>query len=494
MTNLILRSSLVLLSMTLLVIGGTATANSRLPAFPGAEGAGALALGGRGGQVCRVKNLNDSGPGSFRDCVDRAGPRTVIFDVGGTIKLKSRLTISNPYITIAGQTAPGGGIQIKADKEDTGWNPDFFIRTHDVVIRHLRFRRGYLGGDDKNDNISITDGARDVVLDHLSVFWGSNQNLGVRGWTSNPDDVPRNITVQNSIFTEMLDGRVAMLIDHNTHLIHATDIDFHNNLIANSSHRNPRLRTGRGRFINNIVYNWTSWATRAEGGVHWDFISNLWKPGPAPKGSRANPELMFSMREGTSGIQERDPELYVEGNRGILSGMSPDTNNWPYTREYGAGQNDPPKGPTPLAWRRYQPLPQVGIPITVKHVDDLEDYLLPIIGASKRLDCKGNWVPNRDAADRRAITEYLNNQGALTKSGQGEEIYGGHPVLASGVPCEDTSGDGIADEWAMANGLDAGDPSLGNTVHESGYTYLELYLNGMQVKASPPSRMSIIVE
>ena len=463
-----------------------------LPAFPGAEGGGSLAVGGRGGAICRVTTLEDSGPGSLRECINQKGPRTVIFDVGGTIKLKSRIEIRNPYITIAGQTAPGGGIQIKADKNFT-WRPDIVILTHDVIIRYIRLRRGYV--DSKEDNISVSDGGRNVILDHLSIFWGENQNFATR--SSGTSNVPRNITLQNSIIAEMVDGRVSMLIQSEDN-IRSTDIDFHNNFIANASHRNPRLRVGQGRFINNIVYNWGSWASRTEGGVHFDFISNLWKPGPATTGSRVSPELMFSTLDSSIGhpsdttIRSRLPGLYVNGNRGVLSGMSPETDNWPYTREFGPGQNDPALGPTPLEWKRHEPLPAAGIPITVRHVDELEDYLLPIVGASMRLDCEGNWVANRDTADQRVIAEYLSNQGRASRGGEGEEIYGGHPSLATGVPCTDSSGDGIPDEWAVSNGLDPKDPSLGNKVHESGYTFLELYLNGIQIGAAAPARIERI--
>ncbi len=487
----ILRMTLTIcLTLAALMIGTHAMAI--LPAFPGAEGGGALAVGGRGGAVCKVTNLNDSGPGSLRDCVQREGPRTVIFEVGGTIKLRSMLTIENPYITIAGQTAPGGGIQIKAEKDEdgkaAGWRPSIVVLTHDVIIRYLRLRRGYV--DSKEDNISVGSGGKDVIFDHLSIFWGENQNVAVRNFPGG------NITFQNNIIAEPVDGRVAALINADTGIReNVTDVDFINNLWTTSSHRVPRYRVARGRFINNIIYNWNSWASRAEGGVHVDWIGNLWKPGPETLGSRVSPELMFTMDRG---IADRLPELYVEGNRGVLSGMSPNTDNWTYTREFGPGENDEAKGPTPLEWRRLEPLPPqlfdgTAIPrVTVRHVDELEDFLLPIVGASRRLDCEGNWVPNRDAADERVITEYLNNRGMSTSRGRGEEIYGGHPEIASGAPCQDSSGDGIPDKWAIANGLDPQDGEVGNMVHESGLTYLELYLNGLSLGPAPPDRVERI--
>jgi hypothetical protein len=134
----------------------TTSAGATVPAFPGAEGAGAFATGGRAGTVCEVKNLNDSGPGSLRACVDMKGPRTVVFKVSGTIKLDGALQVTNPYITIAGQTAPGGGIQLvgktpgtiphgTASPSDANLGGLLRITTHDVIVRYLRLRHGYTG-------------------------------------------------------------------------------------------------------------------------------------------------------------------------------------------------------------------------------------------------------------------------------------------------------------------------------------------------------------
>ncbi len=464
-----------------------ATTTAGLPAFPGAEGGGALAVGGRGGVVCKVTNLNDSGSGSLRSCIDKEGPRTVIFEVGGTIELNSRIILSNPYITIAGQTAPGGGIQVKAAKNGYGGGDLLTVQTHDVVIRYLRFRKGYT--NQKAGNIRLTS-AHDVIVDHVSMAWGENQNWTPRGWGGGPS----NITLQNSMIVEMLDRRPNFLMGSNTgdNAAAMLNLDHHNNFIANASHRNPSAQNASGRFVNNIFYNWATWASRSIGGVHHDWISNLWKPGPEPKGSRAQQELHFIIwtenYQDPERIIQGDPSLYVAGNRGLQSGMNPGEDNWLYTREAGPTANSGVIGPTPLGWRRHEPLPDTPIPITVRHVDEIEAHILPIVGASKRLDCQGNWVPNRDSADERVVEEYLNNQGTLTESGQGEEVYGGYPALAPGTPCKDSSGDGIPDKWATANDLDPMDPTLGTTVHDNGYTYLELYLNGMQMGLVGPDR------
>ena len=166
--------TLISLSLTLVLALPAMT----LPAFPGAEGAGANALGGRGGAVLFVTNLEDYQPGketpipgSLRAAVDTKGPRTILFRVAGTIPLKATLSVSNPFVTIAGQSAPGGGICLK--------NHGMNVNTHDVIIRHLRIRPGdevgralaKEGKDWSTDALSINTPSRDVIIDHCSMSW-----------------------------------------------------------------------------------------------------------------------------------------------------------------------------------------------------------------------------------------------------------------------------------------------------------------------------------
>ena len=473
----------------------TSAAMAGLPAFPGAQGGGALAVGGRGGAVCKVTNLNDTGPGSLRACVDMKGPRMVIFEVGGAIELESRLQITNPYITIAGQTASGDGIQLKAA---SGLRGDMLmVRTHDVVIRHLRLRRGVTGHKLGVLNIidqwhGVGDIVKNVIVDHVSLYWTENENLAI--WGLDELTAPRNITVQNSIMAEALNRpNVAVGGQFKEAGLQMNDVDLHGNLFANSTHRNPTFRPASGRFINNIVYNASYWWTRMGSGTYADVIGNKYKRGPSRLSStRAQEELHFWQYSEEMGSPERhlerDSSLYIVGNRGEASGMSPEIDNWRYTRLVGeAGGNAAPVGPTPEEYKRspWEPLPHAGVPITVRNADDLEGYVLPHVGASKRLDCGGNWVPNRDSVDSRLIEEYFKEQG-ITSPSHPDEV-GGFPVLSGGVPCVDSSGDGIPDEWLLANSLDTADASLGATIHTSGYSYLELYLNGMRVESAVPA-------
>ncbi len=466
-------------------------AHADLPAFPGAEGAGAAAVGGRGGIVCKVTNLADSGPGSLRECVNMEGPRVVVFRVGGTIVLNSQLNISNPYITIAGQTAPGGGIQIRAS--DTNWSGSRLLRvaTGDVIIRYIRLRPGANG----NRITAVTagwSGASRVIFDHVSISWSFDGN-GFSVWSG-----PSDITLQNSIVAENRTNIVSGSGSESGALA-IKNLDLHNNFIANASHRNPLLKTESIRYINNINYNWSSYASRTSGGVNGDFVSNLYTPGPASKGSRAQQEIQFNpyseeMASPERAIQ-RDPSLYVAGNEGGQSGMDPQTDNWPYTRWVGPSENHGVLGSAPETWKRSEPLAHAGIPITVRHVSELEEHILPTVGASRRLDCEGHWVHNRDSIDNRVIDEYHANGGKIPSSSSTEAEFGGFPIIGSGAPCADTSGDGIPDEWLKANGLDYTNPTLGRTIHGSGYSYLELYINGLGVeRSSPASPGSIRVE
>ncbi|MGB4163259.1 MAG: pectate lyase, partial [Bacillota bacterium] len=157
-----------------------------VPAFPGAEGFGMWTVGGRGGKVYVVTNLSDSGPGSLREAVEASGPRIVVFAVSGTIHLKSRLTITNPYITIAGQTAPGDGITI-ADY-------DVVIRADEVILRHVRIR---LGDRTRQEADALwIDGAKNVIVDHVSTSWSVDECLSV--------SASDNVTVQWCFITESL--------------------------------------------------------------------------------------------------------------------------------------------------------------------------------------------------------------------------------------------------------------------------------------------------
>ena len=177
---------------------------AKIPSFPGAQGGGMYSFGGRGGKVFVVTNLDDSGPGSFREALEAGGPRIVVFNVSGIIRLKERIRVRAPYITIAGSTAPGDGVCIAGDTVE--------LETHDVVIRHMRFRRGETWVGDRNDSIGGNP-IGNVMIDHVSASWGLDECMSMYRHmydNDNNDATPSlklptvNITIQNSIFSEAL--------------------------------------------------------------------------------------------------------------------------------------------------------------------------------------------------------------------------------------------------------------------------------------------------
>ncbi|HSD27428.1 MAG TPA: pectate lyase, partial [Vicinamibacteria bacterium] len=250
------------------------------PAFPGAEGFGAATPGGRGGRVVFVRNLEDSGPGSFREAVEARGPRTVVFRVGGLITLRSKVAIAEPFLTIAGQTAPGDGICFRAQAVEIG--------THDVVVRHLRFRPGDVSGAEV-DGLSVGSGARRVILDHCSAGWSVDESLSLGG------DV-RDVTVQWCLIAEALNRSVHRKGPHGYgSLMRASGgVTLHHNLWAHNAARNPRLGDDYGRppwplfdVRNNVVYDYGGIASGMTGdNLRANYVGNYVRPGPSSDRSR----------------------------------------------------------------------------------------------------------------------------------------------------------------------------------------------------------------
>ena len=220
-------------------------------AFPEAEGFGRFAQGGRGGQVIEVTNLNDSGTGSLRAAVEASGARTVIFRVGGTIEITSdnnRLRVMNPYLTIAGQTAPGDGILIRGGMLD--------VQTHDVIVRHLRIRPGPVAAIDAAQVFAVQGEIHDVIFDHVSMSWSTDEAFSV---FSSLADV-HNVTLQWSILSESLDCSTHPEGCHSKGLLvgasNLSEVSIHHNLLSHHQDRNPLLSSGNVDFVNIIIYNW----------------------------------------------------------------------------------------------------------------------------------------------------------------------------------------------------------------------------------------------
>jgi pectate lyase len=458
------------------------TGTFAVPAFLGAQGAGAAAVGGRGGEIIEVTNLNDAGPGSLRAAVDASGARIVVFRVAGTIILQSRLTIRNPYITIAGQTSPGG-IQILAAKpEEGGPNNDPLINvvTHDVVIRFLRLRHGKTDPVDGNQNghpIALISGAYTTIVDHCSIYWTQDENFAI--WTTgNP---VHDITCSWNIITEPLAGHptnFAVGASSSDLIGQQTDLDFHHNFVGTSSHRNPNMSVGTSRWINNVVYNYGFRATQIGGRSTVDIISNIYKLGPLSGGVQSLREILW--RE--EGHHPGDPSFYVSGNKGPNHTDFTDTGTeWDNMVGLAYGENGGDESALDTRYRRQDPLSPAGIAITAEPVSILEASLgltdepssLPV-GAARYLDENGTWVDAYDSNDRRVIQEYMTNTGPSSLPEDGTPS-----VITQGIPYTDSDHDGMPDAWETTHGLNPDDASDGNEDADGdGFTNVEQFLNG----------------
>ncbi len=433
-------------------------------AFPGAEGFGRLSRGGRGGDVCHVTHLEDSGAGSFRDCVGR-GDRTVVFDVAGWITLASGLGITADNLTIAGQTAPGGGVGLRGQKVSIGGS--------NVVVRFLRVRRGILATTDRNDTLTVSSAASDVILDHCSVAFGTDENFSMPG-----DEAvgPRELTVQWSI--------VAYGLQRNNHsagsLLTASNTTIHHSIYAFNKTRNPKARSEDGRpldFVNNVVYGWNApdpygeandWSLSGHpfimgdtsNGMHYaNAVGNAF----VSYGGRSASQAFVSGGTSDGGVPTFN--LFFEDN--LLDGNA--------NGVFDASQTD---------WSMVGTATRLDARIAAPQVctDDV------LTAYERVLDRAGATVPLRDELETGLVASIRAQGGILIQDesdlGIGADGYG---TLASGTAPADSDGDGMPDAWEGDRGLDAGDPADRNgDDDDDGYTNLEEYLNELAAPAWGP--------
>lgn len=459
---------------------------SDIPAFPGAEGGGAYTPGGRGGKVYVVTSLEDSGPGTLREACEKGGARTVVFNVAGTINLKSPITVRAPYITILGQTAPGDGVCVTGES--------FLIDTHDVVIRHMRFRRGAQDVAFRDDALG-GNAVGNIMIDHVSGSWGLDENMSIYRHVYNRDPesgkgekLPTvNITIQNSIFSEALDlynhAFGATIGGHNS--------TFARNLFASNISRNCSIGMDEDfNFINNVTYNW--WNRSVDGGDHTsrlNIINNNFKPGPITETNSADAPIRYRIVKMEAGrdkaFKDSFGKAYVNGN--VVWGNDKVTaDNW-------AGGVQIYNGPVPeerIAELKVDaPFPMADV--TIMEAGPAYDFVLANAGATR---------PRRDAVDTRVIktvetgkaiyaddadkyissTPYVKRRlpndsykmGIITDPRQ----VGGLPEY-KGTPRVDSDNDGLPDEWERKHGLNPNDPSDSAKNSGNGYTWIEVYAN-----------------
>jgi pectate lyase len=460
-----------------------------VPAFPGAQGGGAAAVGGRGGAVYRVTSLADSGPGTLRDCVeDRSGPRTCLFAVSGIVELQTSLYITNPFLTVAGQTAPGGGILItRAAGAVIG--SLVLISTHEVIWQYTRLRHRYTDacadadGSECGALLAVESRAYNVIADHNSLSW--NQDEGYGAWRGR--DFPmRNITFSNSLIAEGLESHSTGLIagGNNSALSSGvTDLDLHHNLFMNNNHRNPLLKIGSARVVNNIFYNNRFYIGQYGGAGKYDVIGNVYKRGPMTPAA-LSPVQAFSSTGGHP--PDGEPSIYVSGNLGWHN----NSDQWTMGARVQS-ENGSVVGAIPSAWRRTQsldamagsggiaalPFPIVAEPAGLLAAQNAA--LIEHVGASRRLSCLGHWETNRDSVDERLIRQYRDDTG-IASLPENESQVGGMPVIAAGAACMDNDNDWLPDEWELARFRNLNQTAQADPDGD-GYTHLENYLHGKRM-------------
>jgi len=444
---------------------GTAAAldKAAIPAFPGAEGAGAFTRGGRGGRIFEVTHLDDGGPGSLRDAVEAEGPRIVVFRVSGIITLEKPLAISHPFITIAGQTAPGAGICLRGQTTE--------INTHDVVLRHLRFRRG--NTEDRNDALGGYP-VGNIIVDHCSAGWGLDENLSLYRYMKKMPDGPdqktpaENVTIQWCISSEAL--------DLNNHAFGATwggrNCSFHHNLFACNTGRNPSIGWGdHFDFRNNVLFNWRH--RTVDGGdasSMVNIVANYYQPGPATNEGAIRYRVCCPQYLDMHSEAQRDGQWYVADN--VVAGHPRVTaDNWD-----GGVQFDEEYGKTPaevqaLMEKVRAAAPVWAAPITQQSAEQAYELVLAQAGAT---------LPRRDPVDARIIDMVRTG-----KPTHGNGIIrvpadvGGWPEYKSSPAPPDRDHDGMPDNWENEFGLKPEDPCDGaKDADADGYTNVEEWLNG----------------
>ncbi len=452
---------------------------AKILAFPGAEGGGAYTAGGRGGRVMVVTSLADNGPGTLREACESGGARIVVFNVSGIIQLKTPITVRAPYITIAGQTAPGDGVCVAGES--------FLIDTHDVIVRFMRFRRGTTDVTRRDDALG-GNGVGNIIIDHVSASWGLDENMSMYRHVYDREGqnlkLPTvNITIQNSIFSEALDTY--------NHAFGSTigglNSTFMRNLWASNISRNPSVGMyGDFGFVNNVIWNW--WNRTADGGDHrslYNFINNYYKPGPiTPQGQPISYRILKPESGRDKEFANTFGKAYVHGN--VIEGNEKVTiNNWD-------GGVQPDADTAILAKIKVEkpfPLAAFGKILTAS---DAYDYVLANVGAI---------LPKRDAVDARIVKQVKTGKVLYTESRYAIEPspyvkrrlpadsykqgiitdvrqVGGYPDY-KGKPYKDSDNDGLPDDYERKMGLNPHDPEDAALISDNGYANIENYVNSV---------------
>ena len=483
--------ALCALAVAATAVAATATTENRLPAFPGAEGYGRYTTGGRGGNVYTVTNLDDSGQGSLRWALSQPGPRTIVFNVDGTIHLKSALGIPS-NTTIAGQTAPGMGICV-ADYP-------FSLRGNNIIVRYMRIRLG-------NTNVQLdeADGwdgfggydSRDIIIDHSSVSWSIDECLSVYGNI--------NTTVQWCIAAQSLVNSGHSKGAHGYGAIWGgSGASFHHNLLAHHTSRVPRLggrpttqRDERVDMRNNVFYNWGGEGSYGYEGMNVNIVNNYFKPGPGTTSSMSEQKIRRIAAIGirTNKYVNDSPsyaemlhvwgKYYISGNNNSAY-SDVNTKNWELGVYNQINANDCDGTYTQATKDSIKLMAPIPFVHTTTHTaKEAYNHVIAYAGCCKG----GQW----DALDQQYLKDTKGGIATATGNGlnrgfintQNDNIYivdqfkSAWPTLTEGEKWTDTDGDGMPDEWETANGLNPNDAQDGKQASVEGYTNLEVYMNSL---------------
>lgn len=428
---------------TVIIFATASHAEVLLKAFPSAEGFGACTPGGRGGKILFVTTLDDYDPskektieGSLRAAVDTDGPRIILFRVAGTIALKADLWITKPFATIAGQSAPGGGICIR--------DYQLVLATNDVILRHLRIRSG--DATRKEQMALGIFGGNNSIVDHCSMSWAIDEVMSSFG-------AVHNLTVQWSVIAEGLSKSFHPKGEHSKGSILQGDggVTLHHCIYAHNSARNARIDNVLLDFRNNVVYDWGYRCGYTSGGpVFSNYINNYFKPGPSTRKGAAR--RVFDPGDDM-------PRMYLTGN--ILEGNEDATQNNALLVESQDEFNREEVRNTIVV---------VG-PFSVPDVrtDSAADALQRVMAEA------GATKPQRDSADSRLMEQVRSGTGTIIDS---TDQAGGWPILEPGTPITDADNDGMPDDWEIKHSLGPShEAALDADADKDGYTDIEEFLN-----------------
>jgi len=465
MKRIAYQISILILSLMLTL---SAVAQTKLPAFPGAEGHGKYTTGGRGGQVIYVTNLNDdNNPGSLRYAVNQTGPRMILFKVSGTIQLKSKLGITKGDVTIAGQTAPGDGITLRDYPVD--------VSSSNVIIRFMRFRMG----DEAQQEGDALGGRffKNIIVDHCSTSWSTDECTSFY--------VNENFTLQWCLVSESLRNSVH---DKGAHgyggIWGGKNASFHHNLMASHDSRNPRLGESAGDAFaltdlvdlrNNVIYNWQGNSCYGGEAMNVNIVNCYYKPGPATTKKERIISIDKNKVAGTA-VYDKWGKFYINGNV-LEASVRATEDNW----TYGVyNQFHSSYGTVPDADKIAMRIATPHNPgeVTTHTGQKAYEKVLAYVGASLV----------RDTIDKRIIHEVSTGTATYMTGGNGsvngiidtQSAAGGWPVLNSLPAPIDTDADGMPDAWEDTKGLNKANPSDAQLTTVDGiYPNVEIYLNSL---------------